>query len=128
MSSESVVNEVVLRYCRRRIDRQLKKIDLSDTDTIEGLNELYNQKTDSLNIENIAQVAISKIEQAVNDKNLELLLSIYDNKGLIALAATHLKNCRRSDFENWLVRVLRNNKVQGLSDSIQEILPVINPQ
>lgn len=128
LSSERAVENVVIRYCRRRIDRLLKKIDLSDSETVVALSEKYSQQTESLNIEGIAQEATARINQAIENKDLELLLSIYDNKGMMALAATHLKSCRRNDFENWLVRVLTNNNVQGLIDTIQDILPEIEPQ
>lgn len=128
LSSERAVENVVVRYCRRRIDRLLKNVDLSDSETVLALSEKYNQQTESLNIESIAQESTARINQAIENKDLELLLSIYDNKGMMALAAAHLKGCRRKDFENWLVRVLRNNNVQGLIATIQEILPEIEPQ
>lgn len=128
LNTEKAVENVVVRYCRRRIDRLLKKIDLSDSETVVALSEKYSQKTQSLNIENIAQEATTRINQAIENKDIELLLSIYDNKGMMALAAAHLKSCRLNDFESWLVRVLRNNNVQGLIDTIQDTLPEIEAQ
>ena len=128
LNSARAIEKVVARYCKRRIDRLLKKIDLSEADTIEVLAEKYTQQTASLDIENIAQEATSRINQAIENKDLPLLLANYDNKGMMAFAATHLKGCSRSNFEHWLVRVLRNNNVQGLVESIQEMLPDIEPQ
>jgi ABC-type lipoprotein export system ATPase subunit len=128
LNSARAVEKVVTRYCKRRIDRLLKKIDLSEADTIEALAERYSQQTATLDIENIAQEATLRINQAIENKDLPLLLANYDNKGLIALAATHLKGCSLSNFEHWLVRVLRNNNVHGLIESIQETLPEIEPQ
>ena len=57
-----------------------------------------------------------------------MLLANYDNKGLMALAAAHLKSSRLVDFESWLVRVLRNDKVPALVTAIRNNLPAIQPQ
>jgi hypothetical protein len=52
-----------------------------------------------------------------------LLLANYDNKGLLALAATHLKRTRLRDFENWLTRILRNDKAPAVTAAIRASLP-----
>jgi hypothetical protein len=127
LSTERAVEKVVTRYCRRRIDRLLKKIDLSDSETVQAIAQKYTLETDALNIGNIAQEARSRINKAVENQDLPLLLENYDNKGMMAFAASNLKGCSRSHFENWLVRVLRNGNVQGLIESIREVLPEIEP-
>lgn len=58
---------------------------------------------------------------------MQLLLENYDNKGMMALAASHLKRCRLADFEHWLVRVMRNSSVPGLIEAIRETLPEVEP-
>lgn len=125
LNSERAIEDVVVRYCRRRIDRTLKKIDLSGAETILDLQQKYTEETGDLNIEDIAEESRSRITSAIETKDLPLLLRNYDNKGMMALAATHLKRCRRQDFESWLVRVLRNESVTNLSTSIKNLLPDI---
>lgn len=127
LNTPRAIEQVVTRYCRRRIDRLLKKIDFSDADTVSALSQKYAEETALLDIENIAAEATDRINQAIENRDLQSLLANYDNKGLMALAATHLKRCRLSDFENWLVRILRNNGVPGLIECIQEILPEVEP-
>jgi ABC-type cobalamin/Fe3+-siderophores transport system ATPase subunit/BMFP domain-containing protein YqiC len=127
LDSERAINKVVTRYCRRRIDRLLKKIDLSEASSVTELENKYNTETALLNINDIASLVTDKINQALADQDLIKLLENYDNKGLLALAAS-LKNCRREAFESWLVRVLSNNSVPDLTTSIKEILPRIEPQ
>lgn len=122
------IEKVVTRYCKRRIDRLLKKIDLSEPETVNELANLYRQQTSILDIESIAQEATGRINKAIEDRDLPLLLANYDNKGLMALAATHLKRCRLSDFEGWITRVLMNNSVEGLIQSMKENLPDITPR
>jgi ABC-type cobalamin/Fe3+-siderophores transport system ATPase subunit len=128
LSSERAVEDVVVRYCRRRIDRTLKKVDLSEAETISSLGDKYLSETQSLNINEIAQEAKDRITNAIEQKDLPLLLRNYDNKGMMALAASHLKNCRLQAFESWIVRVLRNQNVPELISTIQELLPDIEPQ
>ncbi|PKP51248.1 MAG: ABC transporter ATP-binding protein [Bacteroidetes bacterium HGW-Bacteroidetes-1] len=126
--NDKTINDVVARYCRRRIDRLLKRIDLSAANTVDEIVDKYSVETANLDIRNIAKSALAKISQALAEKNLPLLLEIYDNKGLMALAAANLKKCRLADFENWLVRVLLNNKVPNLVKAIKKALPEVKPQ
>jgi hypothetical protein len=123
---DGAIDELVTRYCRRRIDRLLKKIDLSDASNVDSLVNKYLKETAALNISEIAKSALQSVQLAIDTRDLSKLLIHYDNKGgLMALAATHLKRCRRDDFENWLVRALKNNKFPSLTEAIRENLPII---
>jgi hypothetical protein len=125
LNSAAAVEGVVVRYCRRRIDRLSKKIDLSDAPDIPGIIATYAKKTGEINIADIAKTAKDRIETAVRDKDLPLLLANYDNKGLLALAATHLKRQRLDDFESWLTRILRNDKAPAVAAAIRGNLPAV---
>lgn len=127
LNTEEAVERVVARYCRRRIDRTLKKIDLSGAATVDEIADVYDQKTDELDIQAIAASARDRINAAIESADLELLLANYDNKGLIALAATHLKQTGKASFESWLARALRNDLVPGLIDAIAVHLPDVQP-
>lgn len=128
INSERAIEEVVVRYCRRRIDRTLKKVDLSEAETIPTLRDKYLKETQRLDISEIAQRAKERITTAIEQKDLPLLLKNYDNKGMIALAASQLKNCKLQAFESWVVRVLRNQNVPTVVSAIQELLPDIEAQ
>lgn len=80
-----------------------------------------------LDIFGIAQQARERIETAVRTGDLPLLLANYDDKGMMALAAQHLKNTRLGDFKSWLTRVLRNDKAPALVNAIKRNLPQIQP-
>lgn len=128
LTTEKSIEKVVIGYCKRRIDRLLKKVDLGEATTVDAISNKYNQETSSLNIEEIAQESKDRINQAIVNRDLPSLLANYDHKGMMAFAATHLKGCSRANFENWLVRALNNNSVPGLIKTIQGILPTIEPQ
>lgn len=127
LNSTNAIDSIVARYCRRRIDRTLKKIDLSNARTVAQITAEYGNQTAALDIAEITQSAIARIEKAKLDNDLALLLAIYDNKGLMALAAQHLKRSRLADFENWLTRMLRSNRMPALVAAIRNSLPVIAP-
>jgi energy-coupling factor transporter ATP-binding protein EcfA2 len=117
------LEKVVIRFCKRRIDRALKKIDLGDPQTIENLQSLYGSATSTIDIPELAHDVTARIEKARVERNLPLLLAIFDHKGLVALAAQHLKRSRQKEFLDWLLRVLRNNSHPGLTKALREALP-----
>ena len=65
----------------------------------------------------------AELNKAIADKGLSVLLARYDNKGLVALAASHLKRTRAKDFESWLTRVLLNDKAPAVVAAIRAALP-----
>lgn len=111
LQSTAAIETVVARYCRRRIDRTLKKIDLSNASSVDDIAAEYAQKTAALDIPVLANKVRDRIQTAIKNSDLPELLAIYDNKGLMALAAKKLKNARQKDFESWLTRVLRNHRL-----------------
>lgn len=125
LNSEAAIDAVVTRYCRRRIDRLLKKIDLSSANSVVDIAAEYQRQTASLDVSMISKTARSRIQMALKTENLPLLLANYDNKALLALAAQHLKASKRKDFESWLTRVLRNDTAPALIAAITQSLPLI---
>jgi len=128
LNSAGAIDAVVTRYCRRRIDRLLKKIDLSAATNVADITVEYRRQTVALDIARIAQSATNRIQEALRDDDLPKLLANYDHKGLMALAAMHLKKMKLSDFESWLTRILRNNKVPALVTAIRQSIPNLHAQ
>jgi energy-coupling factor transporter ATP-binding protein EcfA2 len=125
LNSAAAVDAVVARYCLRRIDRFLKKIDLSENSGVLDIASKYSSETNALNIADIAQRAKDRINEAQQNVDLPKLLANYDNKALMSLAARHLKNMKLTDFETWLIRILRHNKLPALTTAIRNTLPAI---
>jgi energy-coupling factor transporter ATP-binding protein EcfA2 len=125
LNSAKAIEDVVARYCRRRIDRMLKKIDLSNAKSVSDMTAEYAQKTSCVDIADVAARATDRINCAIRDDDLPALLANYDNKGLMALAATHLKRSKLPDFKSWLTRVLRNDKAPNLVLELRKVLPEI---
>lgn len=128
LNSPKAIDDVIVRYCRRRIDRTLKTIDLSAADTMDGIADEYSRKTAGLDIRSIAASARARIDNAILSGDLPALLANYDNKGMINLAATYLKSSKKDQFEAWLVRALRSNKQATLVAALKSCLPAILPE
>lgn len=120
------IDDVVLRYCRRRIDRTLKKIDLEDAKTSEDLAKSYAERTTALDLASIAEETRNRINVAVRNSDLPALLAHFDNKALIALAARHLKGTSKGEFESWIARAVRDPKAERLKAALGEVLPSVN--
>lgn len=115
---------IVMRYCRRRIDRTLKKIDFSDAPDVAALAADYSAKTQALDIQAIARMAAESIQKAITGKNILELLKWYDNKGVLGIACK-AKDTTKPRFEQWIVRALRNNTAPEVSTAIRSVLPVV---
>ncbi|MEP2891264.1 AAA family ATPase [Tateyamaria sp.] len=125
LDTDPKIEAVVVRYCQRRIDRMLKKIDLSAAKTVEDLKGEFTARTGALDIESIAVKRTAEIEKALSEKDLPKLLAYYDNKGLIPIAATHLKGCHKDRFEGWISRSLQNGSCPQLTEALSNHLPEI---
>lgn len=117
---------VIMRYTRRRIDRMLKTIDLSSATTVDLLAAEYVAKTAALDVNDIATLATESIEKAIADRDAVSLLKWYDNKGLLSIAA-RAKATTATNFQQWIVRTMRNGTAPALSAAIQQVLPVATP-
>lgn len=114
--------DCVLQYCRRRIDRILKRIDLSQSSDVQSLTSDYRNRTNALDVPGLARQIIDAIDSACSTKDIPLLLKWYSNKGLINIAAT-AKGTSNQLFKAWLVRSLNNDAVPTIRAIIQPLLP-----
>ncbi|MDO8051141.1 AAA family ATPase [Janthinobacterium sp. SUN211] len=115
--------DVVLRYCRRRIDRMLKKIDLSAASDVEALAETYKVKTEALDVTALATLAREAIQNAVGNQDIAALLRWYDNKGVLSFVAK-VKGVNKDKFEQWVLRVMRNGTVPEMTAALKAKLPI----
>jgi hypothetical protein len=126
LSSVAAIEDVVVRHCKRSVDRALKKIDLSIAVTEAQLAAEYATRIATVDISKIAQARRAEIQKAIVDRDLPELLKVYDNKGLLAVAASRLRNTPKIAFEGWLTRVMLNDKVPKLVAAIRAVLPAIS--
>jgi ABC-type branched-subunit amino acid transport system ATPase component len=123
-ANDALQVNVALRYARRRIDRMLKKIDLEQSNTFEELSLLYGKETASINVAELTNVAKRGIAEAVSKSDVHALLRWYDNKGVLAIACK-AKETTKEKFQQWIVRVMRNDDSPGVKAAIKSLLPNI---
>ena len=112
----------VLRYARRRIDRALKRIDLSQVKNEAALVAEYLTATAAVDVETLMKTANDAINDAIARQDVAKLLRWYDNKGLFSIAAK-AKGSSHKLFGQWLVRSLRNGTAPKLSSAFKKNLP-----
>lgn len=125
LETEGTINALAIRFCKRRIDRQLKLVDLGAANDIADLSESFSSKMQDINIDELAQYIIERVDTAKAENNIADLMSVYDNKGLMAIAGSVLKNCRKHDFENWITRTLASKNNNKLKQAIEALLPAV---
>jgi len=119
-------SEVVLGYCRRRIDRMLKQINLSADKSITDLAASYAVRTSELDVVALAIEMETKIAAAIAAVDLAALLAIYDRKKpLLALAASHLRNWKVEVFSAWVARAVQSSRDDRLRNAIRSVMPEI---
>jgi len=120
------VKEVVLNYCRRRIDRVLKQIDFSADDSIASLSANYIARTGEMDVAGLANEIETKIAAAIGADDLAALLSIYDRKKpLLALASSHLRNWKVDIFTGWVTRAIQSSHDDRLRNAVSAVMPTI---
>ncbi|MDQ0653336.1 AAA family ATPase [Pseudomonas cedrina] len=123
-SDEKNINDVVMEYCRRRIDRILKQLDFAEEKSVEMLAASYSAKTAELDITKLANDIKIKIAHAVATGNLPALLAIYDRKKpLLALASSHLCHWKVDIFKSWITRTIQSPSDTRLREILLKILP-----
>lgn len=115
-------NPMIKRYCIRKIDRSLKKIDLSNEDTIESTRSAYTEQTNSIDVYSISEVAKDRINAAISARDICTLLKWYDNKGILSIACK-LKGNTKIKFEEWVIRAMRNDSCPSFREALKSVLP-----
>ncbi len=113
----------ILRYVARQVDRQLKRIDLGAATSVEELDAMCARNAEKLDVRALASDAEHRMANAITNDDLPGLLAYYDNKGLLALAARHLKDTSLKSFKAWLERILRQRTAPRLITALQNALP-----
>jgi len=123
IDTDQKIEKVVVEYCKRRIDRALKKVDLSDSSDLIELQESYRQSTAEIDIEGIAARRTLEIKSAIENRDLAKLLEFYQNKGLLAQPAKYLRNQGKAQFQDWVVRSMRNDTCPAVKAALAAVLP-----
>lgn len=124
--AESQINEISLRYTRRKIDSKIKSIGLSSSTIGELENELNNVML-SISPDAIFKEKKTGLEEAIKCGDYEKILLLYDNKGLLAEAARQLGLTQKA-LQEFIGRALRSDQLSRLHVALSTCLPIIIPR
>ncbi|MFU2079550.1 AAA family ATPase [Avibacterium endocarditidis] len=117
--------QLVIKRVQQNIDDYLKKVDVSESTTSETMKKQLVSAINNLT-EKMIETWISdmgyKIQECLDSENIDELLTIYENKGLLSKTASLLKSTRKDEFEKWLMRKLKE-KDSSLLQAIKQVLP-----
>jgi ABC-type lipoprotein export system ATPase subunit len=116
------VDAVVARFTARQIDRKLKRLTIDKADAA-ALVSSYNAAVLSIDVEAIASNFKNQFDEAIHSKNIESLLTMYDQKGLLGIVASELGQKSGKALVTLVSRLLQDNKHQSLKDEVLKVLP-----
>ena len=126
--SDDKLEKFVVKRIHRRIDTYLKNIDLSNTQNSNEMKDKLISEvsalTDSKINEWISEMR-NEIQACINNEDIDGLLCIYENKGLLAKTASILAGTSKSNFEDWLMRQMQVPN-SSLLQAIKAILPELS--
>jgi len=116
------VDSVCLRYTKRRIDAEMKKIGLAGTDAA-SLEAAFVAAVAGVSVQTIFTDVKSVLSAAIAAQEYEKVLLYYDNKGLLAEVARQL-GYQQKALEEYIGRELRSTESDALCLALASYLPV----
>jgi energy-coupling factor transporter ATP-binding protein EcfA2 len=120
------MDEVCLRYTKRRVDAEMKKIGLSGSD-VTALEVEFKQAAANVDPAAIFAEAKTNLTSAISSNEYEKVLLAYDNKGLLGEAAKQL-GLQQKKLEEFIGRVLRSDESSPLHSALKHYLPNAVPR
>ncbi len=114
-----------VRYAIRRLDSTVKKLAPASR-TVEDLCSRFINALGSINPADLANEYRIKLQAVIDANDLDGVLSLYDNKGLLNIGARCLGIKGRDQLIEFVGRLLASEKNRSLLQSIQEVLPKIS--
>ena len=126
--SDDKLEKFVVKRTHRLIDMYLKNIDLSSTQNSKEMKDKLISEvsflTDSKINKWISEMR-NEIQACINNEDIDGLLCIYENKGLLAKTASILAGTSKSNFEDWLMRQMQVPN-SSLLQAIKAVLPELS--
>jgi ABC-type dipeptide/oligopeptide/nickel transport system ATPase component len=115
---------VAARYVSRRIDSMLKRVTLNRA-SVADLIATYSTQTTAIDPAHLAQQFKTAFDEAIASKNYELVLKLFDHKGLLSIAVTELGLKSPKFLILQSSRFMLDDKHRALKEAVLEELPLI---
>lgn len=120
------IDDISLRYTKRRIDAEMKRIGLASRNLADLQNE-FQGAAQSIDPTLIFEEFKTALEASIAASDYERVLLCYDNKGLLSEAARQL-GFQQNKLEEFIGRAMRSDGQTDLHDAIVGVLPDIVPR
>lgn len=123
--THKVAHHAAIRYAQRRLDRDLKRVDLAESGSIEAASLELESSLKNLDLERHYTERRESIEKAIEARDLEKIARIVDHKGLFPMVAMVARGNKPADFRNWVARRLHSNVGGVIGTAVKAALPRI---
>lgn len=120
------IDSVCMRYTKRRVDVEMKRIGLSGSD-ITALDANFRQAAADIDPVAIFAEAKANLNTAISSNDYEKVLLVYDNKGLLSEVAKQL-GYQQKALEEFIGRALRSDESSALHSALKQHLPIAVPR
>ncbi len=118
------IETVSARYTIRRIDRSLRQLDVEAKDT-QAIETKFKDQIARIDPSAISARLQQELHERISAGDLEGVLQLYDNKGMIFLASKFLGISHPRELVEKVTRLLGNADGTSLRAALAGILPTI---
>lgn len=118
------IEAVSTRHAIRQLDAKLKRVGVAAKD-LSTLQSTYAKEISNVDPAVAYTDMKQRLEKHIQDRDLPALLAVYDNKGLLAEAASILRLKRKSDLQDLTTRLLSGSAGGNLRDALVAAMPKI---
>lgn len=119
------IRGISVRYAIRRLDSTLKRVGFVAKD-LPTLTANYSKEIAGVDPAASYAEMKQRIEKGISNRDLRAILSVYDNKGLFAEAASILGLRNKNELQDLVSRLLSGPDGQALRDVLADVMPKIS--
>lgn len=117
------IDQICLRYTKRRVDAEMKKIGLLSSD-ISALDAEFKAAASGIDAHAIFADIKSRMTTAIANHDYEQVLLHYDNKGMLSEVARQF-GYQQKALEQFVGRILRSDNGSELHAALMSYLPTV---
>lgn len=125
LDKDELVDALIARYCMRSIDKNLKSVGFQKANTVKDVKKCFDNEVKQLDVEEIAKSFLAHIDQCRQDRDLEALIQVYDDKSIVSFVASIVADKQKNKFIDWVLRELRKDGESFVRDAVVAALPPI---
>ena len=119
------IEPVTARYVSRQLDRRLKHVTVDRRDTTR-LQTTFATEIASIDVSALISQFQADFKTAISSRNLESVLAMFDQKGLIDIAAAHLGLSSGKALVQQVSRFMLDANHKAIKDAVLNMLPRLN--